>query len=351
MQGKGWNMSGGAYDYGYQRIEEMADSMGQGATPLRKRFIDHLRKVARAMHDVEWVDSGDWGEGDENDAIRACLPPPHPSDMPRAPVVLFRAGYDGGPKECQAITPLFPLVTHRAAVPPGSLVVCRYSAWPFYEELCRDVEYGGSLLINSLTQHRYIADLGNWYRDLRDLTFETWPHLDAVPDDAFPVVLKGQTNSSKWQWKHKMFANDRQAAIEVLCRLQEDPVIGRQSIYVRKYVPLAAACVTPSWSSGPPISREVRVFICDGKVLCGASYWPSFDAGNYPTLRDVPTSLIEDVIAKVGRNARFYVVDFAQTDAGQWVVVELNDGQMSGLSDNLPEDLYQALHEVLTTKA
>lgn len=30
-----------------------------------------LRAVARAAHDVEWVDSGDYGPGDEVEAIRA----------------------------------------------------------------------------------------------------------------------------------------------------------------------------------------------------------------------------------------------------------------------------------------
>jgi uncharacterized small protein (DUF1192 family) len=32
-----------------------------------------LKLVAKALHDIEWVDSGDYGPGDENKAIRACL--------------------------------------------------------------------------------------------------------------------------------------------------------------------------------------------------------------------------------------------------------------------------------------
>ena len=42
-------------------------------TPERKAFRRHLLKVADALHDIEWVDSGDKGPGDENAAIRACL--------------------------------------------------------------------------------------------------------------------------------------------------------------------------------------------------------------------------------------------------------------------------------------
>jgi hypothetical protein len=44
-------------------------------TPERKAFKAHLAKVAKALHDIEWVDSCDMGPGDENAAIRACLQP------------------------------------------------------------------------------------------------------------------------------------------------------------------------------------------------------------------------------------------------------------------------------------
>ena len=42
-------------------------------TPERRAFAAHLVKVAKALHDIEWVDSSDYGPGDENEAIRACL--------------------------------------------------------------------------------------------------------------------------------------------------------------------------------------------------------------------------------------------------------------------------------------
>jgi len=65
-------MSGGSYDYAYQRIDDLADAI-RATTPLRKAFKKHLKNVATACHQIEWVDSGDCGEGDEDDAIKACL--------------------------------------------------------------------------------------------------------------------------------------------------------------------------------------------------------------------------------------------------------------------------------------
>ncbi len=64
-------MSGGSMNYLYSRIE--MDATFEQNTPLRKAFAKHLEMVCKALHDIEWVDSCDYGPGDENEAIRACL--------------------------------------------------------------------------------------------------------------------------------------------------------------------------------------------------------------------------------------------------------------------------------------
>lgn len=64
-------MSGGSMQYLYRRLLDEVDFACD--TPERKAFAAHLELVAKALHDIEWVDSGDYGPGDENAAIRACL--------------------------------------------------------------------------------------------------------------------------------------------------------------------------------------------------------------------------------------------------------------------------------------
>lgn len=64
-------MSGGSMNYLYSRLEYEASFRMD--TPERRAFSKHLKLVAKALHDIEWVDSGDYGPGDENEAIRACL--------------------------------------------------------------------------------------------------------------------------------------------------------------------------------------------------------------------------------------------------------------------------------------
>jgi hypothetical protein len=65
-------MSGGSYNYAYQTIEQLANEL-RVTNPLRAAFKEHLKKVADAAQNIEWVDSGDYGPGDEDDSIKACL--------------------------------------------------------------------------------------------------------------------------------------------------------------------------------------------------------------------------------------------------------------------------------------
>lgn len=64
-------MSGGSMNYLYSTVEYNATF--EQNTPERKAFAAHLALVVQALHDIEWVDSGDYGPGAENAAIMACL--------------------------------------------------------------------------------------------------------------------------------------------------------------------------------------------------------------------------------------------------------------------------------------
>lgn len=68
-------MSGGSYNYAYCRVEDFAASLRHTSShiPARMAFATLLDKVAAAMHDIEWVDSGDYSVGKDLPAIRACV--------------------------------------------------------------------------------------------------------------------------------------------------------------------------------------------------------------------------------------------------------------------------------------
>jgi hypothetical protein len=72
-------MSGGSYNYAFRHVEEFADKL-DGNVPLetsfvlRKAFGTHCRMVARAMKAIEWNDSDD-GDDQEEQLIKAVLAP------------------------------------------------------------------------------------------------------------------------------------------------------------------------------------------------------------------------------------------------------------------------------------
>jgi len=69
-------MSGGSLDYAYSKVENIAYDVAQKAdSNLHKAFAKHLYIVAEALHDFEWVLSGDCGYGDEVEAIRKVVSP------------------------------------------------------------------------------------------------------------------------------------------------------------------------------------------------------------------------------------------------------------------------------------
>lgn len=239
----------------------------------------------------------------------------------------------------------FRVVRSRLDVEPDEICIARYNALPFYKELEEDLSRKGARLINTYNQHRWIADLGRWYYDLEGLTPETWSKIEQVPDSAFPIVVKGETNSKKFLWDTHMFARSRQKAIEIMCNLIDDGVISGQHIYFRRFVPLVTYL---EGIRNIPVTKEFRVFVCNRQILSTGYYWSNYldDLPEVPDPRDVPKDFLRRVVRRVGNKASFYAVDVAQTLRGDWIVVELNDGQMSGLSENDPSVLYPNLRKV-----
>lgn len=68
-------MSGGSYQYAFGTVTDVATEIRRrsGNDVIRLAFANHLDLVAKAMHDIEWVDSCDTEPGSEYPAIEACF--------------------------------------------------------------------------------------------------------------------------------------------------------------------------------------------------------------------------------------------------------------------------------------
>lgn len=70
-------MSGGSFDYLYHKIEDAGHQLLRDANnPVERVFAKHLLLVAKAMHDVEWVHSGDYSQDQATEAICKALAVP-----------------------------------------------------------------------------------------------------------------------------------------------------------------------------------------------------------------------------------------------------------------------------------
>lgn len=262
-------------------------------------------------------------------------------------VILYR-GIEFEKEELEAAQWFFTCTNRRPDIQKGDLVIGRYSLLPYYSDQAKDINYVGAKLINDYNQHLYIADLGNYIVDLERLTPRTWHNIEDIPADG-PFVLKGETNSRKNNWLKDMYAENKLEAIAIHNRLSNDSLIGHQKIYIRQYVPLVKYL---DGVNGMPVTKEFRFFVAFGQVLCGEYYWQNYldDLPTKPDPEEVPRSLLNSVMERVGSQSNFYTIDVGQTVTGEWVVIELNDGQQAGLSCNDPFELYKNLSQVLKDK-
>lgn len=219
-------------------------------------------------------------------------------------------------------------------------VIGRYSVLPFYRELEKDVK---SSLINSYKQHRYVADIFEWYPDLRQYTPRTH-NLEQfqLSSREGEWIVKGETNSRKNLWNTHCYAKNREDVLSVYNRLLDDSLIGQQKIAIREFEEfnrLGTSVV------GVPIIEEYRLFYIYGKLVSCGYYWENTLDPNVarPVAPDSVYDLGKQIIKIIKDKINFVVLDIAVGSNGPRLI-ELNDGQMSGLNGYDPRKFYNSLY-------
>jgi hypothetical protein len=263
------------------------------------------------------------------------------------PIILFRRELEHA-EEIGAANNHFKVVFNRNNPEiKNKLVIPRYSALPYYRELEEDLEFCGAKLINSVVQHRWIAEY-YYYEQLAKFMPKSWDDNNfSYSNFQGPFVVKGKTNSRKNRWKQQMFAETREKASLVANELAVDSLIGEQGIVYKEYIPLKTF---EYGINGLPFSNEFRFFILKDKIIDYGYYWliAGDEAKKQAKLDNDAFKLIEGVIDIAKDFANFYVVDIAEKVNGGWIVVELNDGSQSGLSCIDEDRFYKKLHEAIS---
>ena len=236
-------------------------------------------------------------------------------------------------------------------------VIAAYRGWMVtpaqYGGLYDALAVRGIRLINDPQQYRHAHHLPENYPVISghtprsvwltgDLGLDRIMEALAPFGDA-PVIVKDFVKSRKHEWLEACFipsAADRGAVVRVVGRfleLQGDDL--NEGLVFREYVEFEPVGVHPR--SGMPLTEEYRTFWLDGEPLFSAPYWAE---GKYRT-SEPPIGRFAGVAAAV--RSRFFTMDLARRRDGDWMIVEVGDGQVSGLPRESDSDrFYEALARV-----
>jgi ATP-grasp domain, R2K clade family 3 len=252
--------------------------------------------------------------------------------------ILFRLNSENQ-EEFEIASSYFDVVPTRTLC-HDSLVIGRYSVLPFYHELAIDLLNNGSCLVNSINEHLYISKM-HW-------AYEELPTPKTYTDDTFyqapegQYVVKGKTNSRKFFWNKAMFAKSKKEALNIAADLAGDSLIGPQGIVYREYTPLIKL---EEGLNGLPFSYEFRFFFYRTELLCHGFYWSIAEKTSYIAPYEM-VQFAKKCAKEVSLKTNFFVLDIGQGVNGEYYLIEVNDGQMSGLSECDPVLLYSRLKEV-----
>lgn len=228
-------------------------------------------------------------------------------------------------------------------VPQGSIVIPRFRAIPFGEELEQEIVALGSRLVNTYREHSRLADIFYWAPLLENLTPPVYHEWEVPYLSEGEWFVKGQTNSIKNRWFDCCYAPNTAALPMIIRNNKLDVYVGTQDIAIRpfqNYRKLGEAV------DGRPVFSERRCFVVNKKIVSTGFYWSSLPEFQEPVLSEkFFNETVEEVLDKIGDIAPFFVVDLAEYEDGSWGVVELNDAVMSGLSSNNPETVWKAVYD------
>jgi hypothetical protein len=146
--------------------------------------------------------------------------------------------------------------------------------------------------------------------------------------DGIPLIVKDYVKSRKHEWKEACFipdSSDKSAVtlvVKRLLELQDDDLQG--GLVFREFCELEPVGVHPR--SGMPLTLEYRLFVMDGEVVSVSPYWDADHSASVP-----PIEAFQPVLSRV--RSPFFSCDVARQTNGSWIIIELGDGQVSGLPE------------------
>lgn len=218
--------------------------------------------------------------------------------------------------------------------------LCVYRGWMMpvesYAMLYQGLLERNLQLINNPTEYKHCYYLPESYDLIESITPKTvsikaknisLTQLKEILStfNSTAIIIKDYVKSQKHHWFEACYipnANDLGQAERIVNKfieLQGDNLEG--GLVFRQFVELESVGIHPK--SKMPLTMEYRIFILNGTPISIIKYW---DDGNY-TNSEIPIDQFTDIFKKIKSN--FFTVDIAKLKNGDWVIIELGDGQVA----------------------
>ncbi|MFB7142788.1 ATP-grasp domain-containing protein [Gottfriedia sp. NPDC056225] len=213
----------------------------------------------------------------------------------------------------------------------------------YYKMLYNALTKKNIYLVNTPEEYKHCHYLPESYSVIKDKTPKTTWILKEEIDENFnkifdkvqtfgnnPIIIKDFVKSRKHDWVEACFipkASDKEnveKTVKKFIELQGSEL--NEGIVFREFLNLEF--LTKHHQSQMPLSKEFRVFFLNGKPISMLHYWDEGDYGKILPNLDSLLEIAQDI------KSNFFTMDIAKVENGEWVIIELGDGQVSGLPDN-----------------
>jgi hypothetical protein len=119
-------------------------------------------------------------------------------------------------------------------------------------------------------------------------------------------------------------------SIQNLINLRENNL--NEGIVIREYIELNI--LAKHSKSGMPLSEEYRLFFLNNEIISMYNYCEEVNYIN----NEINIELFKTIAIDIKSN--FFTMDLAMTKNGQLIIIELGDGQVSGIPENEDKNIF-----------
>ena len=218
-----------------------------------------------------------------------------------------------------------------------------------YAKLVDFIQGQGGKMLNDLAEYEAAHLLPNWATEKNQLQTRWTSDLSEasirqlLKQFSGAVTIKDFVKSRKYEWDEAFYipdTSDTTHALQVVHNFierQGTELVG--GLVMRKFIELKSLGEHPK--SHTPIFEEYRVFYLNNSPLALINYWRA---------EKITLSLADQKLIQVAQKqipSNFCTIGFARTASGQLIIMEMGDGQVSGLQGYDESTFYKLLRKNL----